>query len=117
MLTAGWVCQGEGRNVPVYDAESMTITARRVDRIADDFKASMEKLKGIQGENPFGEVEEPDNPEPVAGTVGKFTDGMRSEFDAAASRVSAASTALRDAVNAMSEADAVAADNLTAKDL
>ncbi|EHR63813.1 hypothetical protein [Saccharomonospora cyanea] len=103
--------------MPVYDAESMTITAQRVDRIAEDFRASMDKIKGIQGENPFGDVEDPDNPDPVAGTVGRFTDGMRSEFDAAASRVSAASAALRDAVGAMSEADAVAADNLTARDL
>ncbi len=103
--------------MPVYDAESMTITAQRVDRIAEDFRASMDKIKGIQGENPFGDVEDPDNPDPVAGTVGRFTDGMRSEFDAAAGRVSAASAALRDAVSAMSEADAVAADNLTARDL
>ncbi|CAM3081550.1 hypothetical protein SAXI111661_17400 [Saccharomonospora xinjiangensis] len=103
--------------MPVYDAESMTITAQRVDRIAEDFRASMDKLKGIEGESPFGDVEDPDNPDKVAGTVGAFTDGMRSEFDAAAGRVSAASSALRDAVGAMSEADAVAADNLTARDL
>ncbi|WP_298182424.1 hypothetical protein [Saccharomonospora sp.] len=103
--------------MPVYDAESMKITAERVDRIAEDFRSSMDKLKGIQGRSPFGEVEDPDSPEKAEGTVGAFTDGMRSEFDAAARRVSAASTALRDAVNAMTEADAVAAENLTARDL
>jgi hypothetical protein len=103
--------------VPVYDAESMTITAQRVEKIAEEFRTSMDKLKGIQGDNPFGEVEDPDNPDKVAGTVGRFTEGMRSEFSAAASRVDAAGAALRKAVEAMSEADAVAAENLTARDL
>ncbi|EHK89066.1 hypothetical protein ACWGRK_03635 [Saccharomonospora azurea] len=103
--------------MPVYDAESMTITAQRVEQIAEDFRSSMDKLKGIQGDSPFGDVEDPDDPDRVAGTVGAFTDGMRSEFSAAASRVNAAGMALRNALGAMTEADAVAADNLTARDL
>lgn len=103
--------------MPVYDAESMDITARRVEGIAEQFRASRENIKGIQGRSPFGEVEDPDDDDRVAGTVGTFTDDMRSEFDTAAQRVNAASTALRNAIAAMSEADAVAADNLTAKDM
>ncbi|WP_024875667.1 hypothetical protein [Saccharomonospora piscinae] len=103
--------------MPVYDAESMTITAQRVDRVAEDFRAARKRLNGVSGESPFGDVEDPDEPDRMAGTVEAFTEGMRAEFDTAARRVGAASAALRNAVAAMSEADAVAADNLTARDL
>ncbi|WP_007027448.1 hypothetical protein [Saccharomonospora iraqiensis] len=54
--------------------------------------------------------------EDAAATLGAFTDGMRTEFDAATRRIAEAGTALRDAVRAMREADAVAADNLTMRE-
>lgn len=91
----------------------MNITAGALDRLAEDIRASKAGLKGLAGENPFGDVEDPGNPDPVSGTLGSFTQGMHDEFDTAASLMSAASGALRDAVAAMTETDAVAADNLT----
>ncbi|NIJ14928.1 hypothetical protein FHU38_005336 [Saccharomonospora amisosensis] len=103
--------------MPVYDAESMNITAGQVDRIAEDFRRSKAAMRGVEGVSPFGEVEDPDNPEQVSATLHSFTTGMRAEFDAAASLVSAAGTALRDAVRAMTETDTVAADNLTLRDV
>ncbi|MEU6645939.1 hypothetical protein ABZ863_25790 [Saccharomonospora sp. NPDC046836] len=103
--------------MPVYDAESMNITAGMVDRIAEDFRTSKAQLKGVEGESPFGDVEDPENPDQASGTLGSFTTGMQSEFETAAGLMTAASTALRDAVRAMTEADAVAADNLTVRDL
>lgn len=102
--------------MPVYDAESMDITARKMARIAEDFRASGASIGKAEGQNPFGDVEDPDDPDKAAGTLGSFSEGLRAEFDTAARRVSAAGAALRDAVRAMSEADAVAAENLTARD-
>lgn len=99
--------------MPVYDADSMILTAGKVDQLAEDFRASKAKMKGVEGESPFGEVEDEDDPDRVDGALGSFTSGMQDEFETAAGLMSAASTALRDAVAAMSEADQVAADNLT----
>lgn len=99
--------------MPVYDAESMNITATRIDRIAEDFRTSKEAIRGVEGESPFGEVEERDSPEPASGTLDSFTTGMRAEFETAAGLLAAAGTALRDAVRAMSETDAAAAADLT----
>lgn len=106
--------------MPVYDAESMNITADGVDRIAEDFRTSKGKLKGLagrEGPSPFGEVEDPDDPDQVAGTLGSFTTGMQDEFEAAAGLMSAAGSALREAVRTMKETDAVAADNLTMREV
>ncbi|PRX47480.1 hypothetical protein B0I33_10558 [Prauserella shujinwangii] len=103
--------------MPVYDADSMNITAAGVDRIAEDFRAARDRLRGHEGENPFGEVEDRDDPEQAADAIGSFASGMRAEFDAATHLMTAASSALRDAVRAMSEADAVAADNLTLREV
>ncbi|MFC4005493.1 hypothetical protein ACFS2C_25170 [Prauserella oleivorans] len=102
--------------MPVYDVDSMNITAGKVDKIAEEFLAAKEKLTGVQGESPFGEVEDPENPDKAAETVGSFTAGMQNEFDKAAGLVAAASTALRDAVRAMGEADNQAAENLTLRE-
>lgn len=99
--------------MPVYDAESMNLTAGKVDKLADDFRTSKGKLTGAEGESPFGEVEDPEDPDRADGAMGSFTSGMQNEFEAAAGLMTAASTAIRDAVAAMSEADATAADNLT----
>ncbi|WP_307849390.1 hypothetical protein [Qaidamihabitans albus] len=107
----------------MYDAESMNITADGVDRIAEDFRTSKGKLKGCvgpegrAGQSPFGEVEDPDDPDQVAGTLGSFTTGMQDEFEAAAGLMSAAGSALREAVRTMKETDAVAADNLTMREV
>lgn len=103
--------------MPVYDAESMNITARTVDRIADDFRASQAEIRGVEGTSPFGDVEDPGKTDTVSGTLASFTRGMQGEFESAANLASAASTALRDAVRAMTEADAVAADDLTLRDV
>ncbi len=130
--------------MPVYDAESMDVTARKIDTIAEDLGTAAQRLTGVEGANPFGDVERAADPgasgdgtgaarpgddgatadadgavapgEDAAATLGAFTDGMRAEFDAATRRVSEAGTALRDAVRAMREADAVAADNLTMRE-
>lgn len=110
-------CEGKGEPVPVYDAESMNLTAARLDRIAEDFRTSKDAMRGVEGESPFGDVQEQDDPESVSGTLGSFTTGMREEFETAAGLLSAASTALRDAVRAMSETDRVAADDLTPRDM
>ncbi|MFF5985612.1 hypothetical protein [Prauserella flavalba] len=103
--------------MPVYDAESMNITAGSLDRLAEEFRSSKAKMKGVEGESPFGDVEDPENPDKVSGTLGSFTSGMQSEFETAAGLMTAASTALRDAVAAMGEADATAADNLTVREV
>jgi len=99
--------------VPVYDADSMRSTAGTVDGIADRISKDKDELRGVEGESPFGEVEDEDDPDRVDGTLGSFTAGMQSEFDAAQQHMKAASATLRKAIEAMSEADATAADNLT----
>lgn len=98
--------------VPVYDVESMQLTVSKVDQLADDFRASKGKITGPEGESPFGEVEDPDDPERADGAMTGFTTGMQNEFEAAAGLMSAASTALRDAIAAMAETDAASADHL-----
>lgn len=110
-------CEGEDQTVPVYDAESMNITAGRIDRVAEDFRRSKAAMRGVEGESPFGDVEDADNPEQVSATLHSFTTGMRAEFEAAASLASAAGAAVRDAVRAMTETDTVAAENLTLRDM
>jgi hypothetical protein len=103
--------------VPIYDAESISLTAAAVDRIADDFRGARTRIQTVSGHSPFGEVEEPDDPDRVAGTLRSFTDGMRGEFDAAVNLMTAASAALRDAVRAMTETDRAAADDLIPREL
>lgn len=99
--------------VPVYDAESMRSTAGKVDGIADRIIEDKAKLRGVEGESPFGEVEDEDDPDRVDNALGSFTSGMQAEFDAAQQHMAEASGALRNAIAAMSEADAQAASNLT----
>ncbi|OLT38689.1 hypothetical protein BJF85_08245 [Saccharomonospora sp. CUA-673] len=99
--------------MPVYDAESMRSTAGKVDGIADRVEQDQKGLRGVEGESPFGEVEDEDDPDRVDAALGSFTAGMQSEFDSARRHMQAASGALRNALQAMSEADATAADNLT----
>lgn len=101
--------------MPVYDVESMNLTAGKVDKLADDFRSSKGKITGIEGESPFGEVEDEDNPDKADGAVGSFASGMQSEFESAAGHMTAASSAIRNAIAAMGEADQTAADNLTLK--
>ncbi|MCP2236894.1 hypothetical protein LY41_002724 [Prauserella halophila] len=101
--------------MPVYDAESMRSTAGKVDGIADRIVEDKAKLRGVEGESPFGEVEDEDtdDPERVDSALGSFTSGMQAEFDAAQQHMAEASGALRNAIAAMTEADEQAASNLT----
>ncbi|GAA1195437.1 hypothetical protein [Prauserella alba] len=99
--------------VPVYDAESMRSTAGKVDGIADRIAEDKAKLRGVEGESPFGEVEDDDDPDRVDDALGSFTSGMQAEFDAAHQHMVEASGALRNAIAAMTEADEQAASNLT----
>lgn len=103
--------------MPVYDGESMNVTAEALERLADEVRTSRENLKGLRGQSPFGDVAGPQDPDDesdtVAGTLGSFTQGMHTEFDAAIDLISNAGGVLRDAAAAMSETDAAAAESLT----
>lgn len=99
--------------MPVYDPDSMNITAGSIEKLADEFGRTRERVVGVQGESPFGTVQDEKDGPGVHGALGSFTSGMQNELDAAGKHMTALGKALRDAANATTEADTAAKDAIT----
>ncbi|GHF56634.1 hypothetical protein FHX82_000064 [Amycolatopsis bartoniae] len=105
------------------DPDSMEHVAGRVEALHDHFKESKEKMVGVTGQNPFGDIRHPDErpgePHPSEHAVNAlhgFRDRMHTQFDAAATLMNSTGGALREAARALRETDAAAADSVTVKD-
>ncbi len=106
------------------DPESMERVAGKVEVLHDHFKDSKQKMVGVAGPNPFGEIKHPDHvPAPgehpsehAVNTLQTYRDRMHGEFDAAADLMKSTGGALREAARAMRGTDDAAADSLTVKD-
>jgi len=106
------------------DPDSLEHVAGKVEAIHDHFQDSKEKMTGIVGENPFGDIRHPDErpgegehpSHGMANALGTYRDGMHRQFDAAAKLMRSTGGVLRDAARAMRETDTAAADSLTVKD-
>lgn len=97
--------------MPVYDAESMAIAAGQVEKLKDEFEKSKQKVTGLdhEKESPFGGMDA--NGE-AHGAVGKFKDGVHSQFDAAGRHMEALGFAMRKAAGLITETDQVGASDL-----
>ena len=97
--------------MPVYDAESMAIAAGQVEKLKDEFEKSKQKVTGLdhEKESPFGGMDA--NGE-AHGAVGKFKDGVHSQFDAAGRHMEALGFAMRKAAGLITETDQVGANDL-----
>ncbi len=97
--------------MPVYDADSMAIAAGQVEKLKDEFEKSKGKLTGLdhEKESPFGGMDA--NGE-AHSSVGKFKDGVHSQFDAAGKHMEALGFAMRKAAGLIAETDQVGASDL-----
>ncbi|RZQ65255.1 hypothetical protein [Amycolatopsis suaedae] len=95
--------------MPVYDPESMGIVAGQVERLKDEFDKTKGKVKGVEGESPFGEIE---GAEDAPNGVSTFHNNMNAEFDAGARIMTELGTALRKAAGLIAETEQVHKDNL-----
>ncbi|MFF0149270.1 hypothetical protein ATK36_3650 [Amycolatopsis sulphurea] len=98
--------------MPVYDADSMAIAARNIEKLKDEFEKSRKQLTGVDDEpdSPFGTM---GGSKDVHGAVGQFKQGVHSEFDAAGKLMEATGFILRKAAGLMAETDQVAKRDLT----
>ncbi|WP_033290053.1 hypothetical protein [Amycolatopsis jejuensis] len=98
--------------MPVYDADSMAIAARQVEKLKDEFRKSKDKLTGMdhERESPFGGM---DGAEDAHSAVGEFKKGVHSQFDAAGQHMDALAVAMRRAAGLMTEMDQVAKSDIT----
>ena len=98
--------------MPVYDAESMAIAARQVEKLKDEFEKSKRHLTGVddEPESPFGTM---GGSKDVHGAVGNFKQGVHTEFDAAGKLMEATGFVLRKAAGLVEETDLVGKTDLT----
>ncbi|MGH9059839.1 MAG: hypothetical protein ACRDZY_10040 [Acidimicrobiales bacterium] len=98
--------------MPVYDADSMAITARQVEKLKDEFEKSKRHLTGVDDEpdSPFGTM---GGSKDVHGAVGSFKQGVHTEFDAAGKLMEATGFVLRKAAGLVEEADQVGKSDVT----
>jgi hypothetical protein len=89
----------------------MAIAARQVEKLKDEFEKSKRKVTGLdhEKESPFGGMDETGD---AHGAVGKFKDGVHSQFDAAGRHMEALGYAMRKAAGLIAEADQVGASDL-----
>jgi hypothetical protein len=108
--------------VPQSDPDSLEHVAGRVEVLHDHFKDSKQKMVGVAGPNPFGDIKHPDNrpgehpSEQAVNALGGFKDRMHGQFDAAAELMKSTGGALRDAARALRETEDAAKDSVTVKD-
>lgn len=108
--------------MPQSDPDSLDHVAGKVEVLHDHFKDSKQKMVGVAGPNPFGDIKHPDNrpgehpSEHAVTALHDFKDRMHSQFDAAAELMKSTGGALRDAAKAIRETDAAAKDSITVKD-
>lgn len=111
--------------MPQSDPDSLEHVAKKVEVIHDHFKESKDKIRGVEGPNPFGDIRHPDevpneqgeHPSQHAVTaLHGFRDRVHGQFDAAADLMKSTSGALRDAARAIRETEAAAKDSITVKD-
>ncbi|WP_410595748.1 hypothetical protein [Amycolatopsis sp. lyj-23] len=97
--------------MPVYDPDSMAIAARQVEQLKDEFEKSKHKVTGLdhEKESPFGGMDETGE---AHGAVGKFKDGVHSQFDAAGKHMEALGFVMRKAAGLIAETDQVGASDL-----
>jgi hypothetical protein len=90
----------------------MAIAAGQVEKLKDEFEKSKGKLTGMdhEKESPFGGMDA--NGE-AHGAVGKFKDGVHSQFDAAGKHMEALGFSMRKAAGLIAETDQVGASDLT----
>ncbi|GAA3557879.1 hypothetical protein GCM10022222_46820 [Amycolatopsis ultiminotia] len=98
--------------MPVYDADSMSIAARQVEKLRDEFRKSKDKVTGMddERESPFGGM---DGAQDAHGAVGELKNGVHSQFDAAGQHMDALALAMRKAAGLIVETDQVAKSDLT----
>ncbi len=98
--------------MPVYDPDSMAIAASQVEKLKDEFEKSKGKVTGMdhEKESPFGGMT---GAQDAHSAVGKFKQGVHSQFDAAGQHMDALALAMRKAAGLMVEADQVAKSDLT----
>ncbi|MTD57703.1 hypothetical protein [Amycolatopsis pithecellobii] len=96
------------------DPDSMEHVARKVEALHDNFKDSKQKMIGVAGQNPFGDIKHPDDQpgdpaehpsEHAVNALHSFRDRMHGQFDAAAELMSSTSGALYDAAQALRGTD------------
>lgn len=97
--------------MPVYDPDSMGIAAGQVEKLKDEFEKAKHKVTGMgdERESPFGGMDDKGD---AHGAVGKFTQGVHSEFDSAGKLMEATAFVLRKAAGLLNETEAVHVDNL-----
>ncbi|MDT7801940.1 MAG: hypothetical protein QOI78_5373 [Actinomycetota bacterium] len=97
--------------MPVYDTDSMAIAAGQVEKLKDEFEKSKQKVTGLdhEKESPFGGMDDKGD---AHGAVGKFKDGVHSQFDAAGKHMEALGFAMRKAAGLIAETDQVGASDL-----
>lgn len=97
--------------MPVYDPESMGIAAGQVEKLKDEFEKSKKDVTGMddEKESPFGGIDDKGD---AQGAVGKFKQGVHSEFDSAGKLMEATAFVLRKAAGLIQETEAVHVDNL-----
>lgn len=97
--------------MPVYDPDSMGIAAGQVEKLKDEFEKAKHKVTGMEDEreSPFGGIDDKGD---AHGAVGKFTQGVHSEFDSAGKLMEATAFVLRKAAGLINETEAVHVDNL-----
>jgi hypothetical protein len=98
--------------VPVYDPDSMAIAANQVEKLKDEFEKSKGKVTGMdhEKESPFGGMA---GAQDAHGAVGRFKQGVHTQFDAAGKHMDALSFAMRKAAGLIAETDQVGASDLT----
>lgn len=107
-----------------HDPDSLEHVASKVEVLHDHFHDSKQKMTGVEGPNPFGEIKHPDDlptdqehpSEHAVNTLHRYRERMHGEFDAAANLMKSSSGALRDAARALRGTEDAAADSLTVKD-
>lgn len=97
--------------MPVYDPDSMGIAAGQVEKLKDEFEKSKKDVTGMddEKESPFGGIDDKGD---AQGAVGKFKQGVHSEFDSAGKLMEATAFVLRKAAGLIQETEAVHVDNL-----
>lgn len=108
--------------MPQSDPDSLEHVASRVEVLHDHFKDSKQKMVGVEGANPFGDIKHPDErpgeqpSEQAVNALHGFKDQMHGQFDAAADLMKSTGGALRDAARALRETEDAAKDSVTVKD-